>query len=459
MRGWRDVALLATFRAMTIALSLAAIAAAWVLLLLDVEPVPTWFFVFAWYPTLLLLDALVSRGGREVPLHRSGWRGVSLLVWSPVVWLLFEALNFRLRNWYYVFVPDHDVERWAGMTLSFATVLPALFLSGRLLERWGVGTRWRVGPITLRPWHLSAARFVGLLMLVLALVMPRFFFPLVWGAVWLMVEPTVYRRRPEWSLLHDIERGEWSRIGRLLLAGLCVGLLWEFLNFWARGKWIYTVPWMENLRLFEMPPLGFLGFPFFALEAWALYHLLAALGIAVPFDGSRRASGRRLVVALPVALAFAATALQGIDSWSVGSTTPRIERMPDVRRTDERLLKAAGYGSVFLLASTAPDSLAQRTGLAPQRAAAVVEVSRLATLRSLGTRNARLLRIAGARSVCAVSRREPHALWLAVHAVIQEWTPGKVLRSPTTVIPPSPRPTEAEVGVWVRGARRACAPD
>jgi hypothetical protein len=459
MRGWRDSARLATFRSMTIALSLAAIAAAWVLLLLDVEPVPTWFFVFAWYPTLLLLDALVSRGGHEQPLRRSGWRGVSLLAWSPVVWLLFEALNFRLRNWYYVFVPTHDVERWAGMTLSFATVLPALFLTTHLLERGGVGTRWRAGPIALRPWHLHAARVVGLLMLVLALVVPRFFFPLVWGAVWLLVEPTVYRHRPEWSLLHDIERGEWTRIGRLLLAGLLVGLLWEFYNFWARGKWIYTVPWMDHLKLFEMPPLGFLGFPFFALEAWALYHALATIGVAVPFDGSRRPSRRRLAVALPLAVVFAAAVLQGIDSWTVGSTVPRLAGLPGVRLVDERQLEAAGYSSVFLLASTAPDSLAQRTGLPPGRAAAVVEVSRLATLRSLGTRNARLLRLAGARRVCQVARREPHALWLAVHAVIQEWTPGKVLRSPTTVIPPAPRPTEAEVGVWVRGARRTCVPD
>lgn len=444
---------------MIVALSVATIAATWVLLLLDVEPVPTWFFVFAWYPTLVLLDALASRRGRERPVYRSGWRGVSLLAWSPAVWLLFEAINFRLRNWYYVFLPAHDVERWAGITLSFATVLPALFLTSRLLESMGMGKTWRARPITVHGWHLHAARAVGLLMLALALVMPRLFFPLVWGAAWLLVEPSVYRRNPEWSLLHDIERGEWRRIGRLLFAGLLVGVLWELYNFWARGKWIYTVPWLENVKVFEMPPVGFLGFPFFALEAWALYHALAGLGVAVPFDGSRRPSGRRLVVALPVAVAFAAAVLLGMDSWTLGSTTPSVDDLPGVRLVDTRLLRTEGYNSVFALAAVTPGALARETGFPPGRTAAIVEASRLTTLRGLGTRNAQLLHRAGVRGVCQVARREPQGLWLAVHAARQFWTQGRVFLSPTSVIPPAPRPTEAEVGIWVRAARRACAPD
>lgn len=444
---------------MTIALSLAAIGTAWLLLLLDVPPVPTWFFVFAWYPTLVLLDALASRLGHERPLYRGGWRSLSLLAWSPIVWLLFEALNFRLRNWYYVFLPAHDVERWAGVTLSFATVLPALFLTSRLLESVGVGETWRARPVPVRRWHLHAAQGAGLLMLALPLVVPVLFFPLVWGAVWLLVDPFVYRRHPEWSLLHDIERGAWSRIGRLLLAGLLAGILWEFYNFWADGKWIYTIPWLESLKVFEMPPVGFLGFPFFALEAWALYHALAALGVAVPFDGSRRVSGRRLVVAVPVAAAAAGAILLGMDTWTVGSTTPRVEDLPEVQLAAARQLRAAGYGSVPALAATTPEALTQASGLLPQQASRVVEASRLATLRGLGTLNARRLHRVGVRSVCQLARRDPGALWIAVHAARQWWAPGREFVSPTTAIPPAPRPTADEVLVWVRAARRACAPD
>ncbi len=441
---------------MAIALSLAVIVAAWTLLLLGVEPVPTWFYVFVWYPTLVVLDELASRKEGTRPVYRSGWRALSLLAWSAVVWLLFEAFNFRLQNWYYVFLPLHPAERWAGITLSFATVLPALFLMARLLESTGVGRAWRTRPVTLTAWQLRAATALGLMTLALALGLPRLFFPLIWGAVWLLLEPAVYRRHPEWSLFHDIERGEWGRIGRLLLGGLIVGLLWECYNFWARGKWIYTVPWLEHAKLFEMPPVGFLGFPFFALEAWTLYHALCAAGVAVPFARGRMPSGPRLLVAVPVAAAFAGAVLLGMESWTIGSTTPRVEDLPGVSLQDARELRAQGYGSVFSLATASPEALARASGLAPGRAAAVVDVSRLVTLRGLGTRNARLLHRAGVRTVCQVARREPLGLWLALLGARTRWEPARGSRSLNRVNPPAPRPTAAEVGVWVRAARRNC---
>ena len=62
----------------------------------------------------------------------------------------------------------------------------------------------------------------------------------------------------------------------LLASGLVCGLLWEFFNYWAGGKWKYTVPWPAGPKLFEMPWLGFLGFPPFALgcsSAWEAHRL------------------------------------------------------------------------------------------------------------------------------------------------------------------------------------------
>ena len=61
--------------------------------------------------------------------------------------------------------------------------------------------------------------------------------------------------------LRQLERGDYGQTLRLLLAGLIAGLFWEFFNFWARAKWIYTVPFFDELKLFEMPVAGFLGFP------------------------------------------------------------------------------------------------------------------------------------------------------------------------------------------------------
>jgi hypothetical protein len=67
---------------------------------------------------------------------------------------------------------------------------------------------------------------------------------------------------------------------RTLLAGLVCGALWEAWNFWARTKWIYTVPGFEGLNVFEMPLAGFLGFPPFAVECVVFLRWLGRGGIA-----------------------------------------------------------------------------------------------------------------------------------------------------------------------------------
>ena len=52
-------------------------------------------------------------------------------------------------------------------------------------------------------------------------------------------------------------------------------MLWEFWNYWAIGKWIYTVPIpFAGPKIFEMPLLGFLGFPAFAVEVYSLQNFI-----------------------------------------------------------------------------------------------------------------------------------------------------------------------------------------
>jgi hypothetical protein len=63
----------------------------------------------------------------------------------------------------------------------------------------------------------------------------------------------------------------------LLTSGFLCGFLWEFWNYWALSKWTYTVPYFGNIKLFEMPSFGFLGFPPFAIECWAMYIFVRSL--------------------------------------------------------------------------------------------------------------------------------------------------------------------------------------
>ena len=433
---------------MVAAIAMLALGAAWMLNGAGVEPVPTWFYVFAWYPTLLLLDRATRRRGDRPRVLADPWRVLSLGCWSIVIWLVFEAANFRLRNWYYVFLPATLPERWAGILLSFATVVPAVVLVERWLASWGVGHRWRSRPVPTRHWETPAIVGLGATMTIGALLMPDTLFPFIWGAAWLMVDPFVRRHRPEWSLLGDIERGDWGRIGRLMAGGVLIGLLWEFFNFHARARWIYTVPWLEHTKLFEMPPIGFLGFPLFALEAWSMYHALCVLGLAVDPSGKSAVAPRsRQALAALAASAVAATVLLGMERWTISSTTPLLTQMPGVTSGEVRALQDNGYHSVFQLADADEDGVAAATGLPSERAAGILETARLVTLRGLGTEHAADLATIGVRTVCQLARRSPGPLWTDMRAARRQRP-----NSPRQVV----RPTAAEVRAWIGAARRAC---
>jgi Domain of unknown function (DUF4332) len=422
-----------------IVFSLAALAVAWALLLRVMDPVPTWFYVFAWYPTLTLLDGVAVRlDGRPSLFARPGL-ALSLFAWSPVVWLAFEAANFRLQNWYYVFLPPHPVERWAGILLSFATVLPAVVLAERTLGAAGVFAGGRARPVIVRPRDLRASVWLALGAALLVLAWPRIFFPLAWGVGLFLFEPVAYHREPALSLVRDLERGDWGRVGRLLLGGLGIGLLWEFYNHWAEGSWIYTVPGLEQLKLFEMPPLGFLGFPIFALSAWAIYAALCAAGVAHPPAGERRLRARRAVPAALAAAVFTGLVLIGMEHRTISSTVPRLADLPGIAPDEVRALRDAGVVTARQLAATDPEHLASRVSLEAERVRAAVESARLATLRGLGAEHARALQRLGVLGRCDLVGRNPDSLAAAVRRVRL-----------------GARPTPAEVRVWTRGAEHEC---
>jgi uncharacterized protein DUF4332 len=398
--------------------------AAVVLLRYEIPPVPTWFYVLAWYPTLVILDEVVVLLGGESLLARPR-EVAAMLWWSAVIWFLFEAINFRLRDWYYVFLPADRLERWIGVTASLATVVPAVLLPERVLDRLGVWRDLRVRAFVLEPRHLEIAGWVGWGLLAAVLAFPRYLYPLTWGAVWLIAEPLLHRSDPDRSLFGDIRRGGWGRIARLMAAGLFAGLLWEMFNAMAQGRWIYTVPFLEHLKIFEMPPVGFLGFPFFALEVWSLYHLLAP-----------RTTRRTLLVSL----VFVVIVLAGIDHWTVSSTTPALRELPGVTNGVVARLREAGWNSVFRVARSPVAELAYRANLSPQDARAAHEAARLATLRGIGTAHAAVLIGAGFASVEELARSDPDSVWRAVR--------GRG----------GARPTLPEVRVWVRAAQQHARP-
>jgi Domain of unknown function (DUF4332) len=421
-------------------------------LFLGLAHVRVMFYCIAWWSYIFLADACVWRRRGTSLLRSRPWEFWFLAFWSVPIWNLFELFNFRLRNWFYVNVPLDATFGLIFNVASYATVLPGLFETYGLLRAYRVveGVRTRAWRVT--PFLLSACVAVGVAMLAASLLWPRFAFPLIWGFAVFLGDPVCYwagRSRTD-SLLGQLERGDPRAALRLLLAGLICGGLWEFWNFWAYTKWLYSVPYLENLKWFEMPPLGFLGFPPFALECYVLVNLLNAVRRGRNWEAwERTGPGAPRWLAFPAiaaALAFNGLVFVGIQSMTVQSVIPTLadlEGIPEERL--ERLARAGVTTPPVLLGRTAREdglqALAKVTGLAPADLMALREAARLVDLEGLGADHYNALRRLGIARIEDLARQDPSAL-------LPRWQ-AEVLRKP---------PNLAQVKLWVRAARRVSAP-
>ena len=234
-----------------------------------------------WWGYILFVDAWIRRiKGESLLTARRGEFAVMLPL-SVLLWVPFEFYNFHLANWHYEGLSPHRIERIAGGAAAFATVLPGVLLTSEWLDAKGVFRNLRIEPLRVNDRLLYGMLLFGVACATLPLMLPkstaRYAFAPVWIGYVFMLDP-INRSNGAPSLLRDFERGSLAKPASLFLAGLICGFWWESWNWFSAAKWIYDAPFTPEIRFFEMPMAGFLGFAPFAWELYAMYHFALALG-------------------------------------------------------------------------------------------------------------------------------------------------------------------------------------
>jgi hypothetical protein len=387
-----------------------------------VDPFYSAFYCFAWWSYILIIDAVIYRlKGNSLILTRTK-EFFLMIPWSLFIWLIFEAANLSLENWYYINLPDSTVERWLGYAIAYGTVLPGLFETTELLETLGLFKHSRIRKTVFTGEGHFILSLLGMLWLLSSVNIPEYFFPFIWVGFILLLDPISYRFGGR-SLLKDMEEGNPRKVYLLLTAGLICGLLWEFWNFWAFSKWIYTVPFFEKAKGFEMPLLGFLGFPPFAVQAYVMYNTVSLFRHKRGWEETQyqhdlQKRTRPLTSALTTIfiISFCVLIFRAIDLKTVDSYESDLKDAYWIEPGYREMLPKVGIANLEDLISKTRqknerEELALRLLVPKEDLNRWVENAKLAQLNGLGIENLRLLEEVGIHSVTVLAGEDPDRLY------------------------------------------------
>ena len=418
-----------------------------------VEPFVSWFYCFAWWAYILICDSLIYKmRGNSLLMSRTK-EFFLLMPWSVAVWLFFELVNLSMKNWYYINVPRNDLLRWIGYTVAYATVLPGIFETTELLESMGLYRGLSVPAIPeSRTWY-TPFWIVGGVFLILPITLPQYGFPLIWGSLIFLLEPINHRFGGK-SLMRDWQRGDPTKFLLLLTAGLACGILWEFWNFWARSKWIYTVPFFDELKGFEMPPLGFLGFPPFAVECYVICNFISLFRQKRGWERDqyglnpgKRTKPVAIVLSVVGLLIFYPLVFHSIDTKTINSYIARVADLnliePQYR---EKLVEMDLYtvDDLFqrIKEREGREELGEKLGISDNQISDWIRWSQLIRLKGLGIENFLLLKEVGVNDLQTLARQEPSNLY---EKLLRANRHHRITSQPIDL---------PKVKVWIRAAKK-----
>ena len=226
-------------------------------------------FTPLWLSYILVVNALKFRlSGSCMLTDRPGYL-LLLFPASALFWWFFEYLNRFVQNWHYQGVHYGPGEYFLYATISFSTVLPAvlgtrdLLLESRFIQT-GFHQAYRLDckQPRLLGWGVLLAACAGLTTIG---IWPNLLFPLLWISP-LLIIVSLQALLGEEHLFAPLVRGDWRIVIACAGAALICGLFWEMWNYYSLARWVYSIPFVDRIQIFEMPILGYAGYLPFGLQ-------------------------------------------------------------------------------------------------------------------------------------------------------------------------------------------------
>lgn len=241
--------------------------------ILVIQPFAIWYIPIVWYGYILFIDSLVYKIHKSSLITKYPKEFILLCLISILFWSIFELYNMYTLSWIYVNYT------WYLHLFDFTTIMPAILETFSLLNVLNIGKSIDIKN-TVKPKSSKDRIFIIIYVLVilggLASILPiiniELGLPFIWLGLFLLMDPLNYIiGRP--SLIQKISTGKKSIALRIWLSGIIMGFFWEFWNYQAYPKWYYTLPliYFPNLKLFEMPITGYLGYLPFAAEVFLFF--------------------------------------------------------------------------------------------------------------------------------------------------------------------------------------------
>ena len=242
------------------------------------QPFANWYFPIIWFGFILTVDAINKKISGKSLISNNFSKFLGIVIISGLFWWIFEIANLGVGNWAYQGLNFKNATvRFIFGTLSFSTVLPAFFEVYELIRNIHLFDNKK-----LKKKHDISKTFLhwmtglGVLSFILPVLFPKFAFPLVWLSFFLILDPINYLHKQP-SIIQHLRDRRLAIPLSLLLAGIIMGIFWEFWNYWAIPKWTYNVPFVGFFKIFEMPILGYFGYFPFAFELYTMYFFVQSL--------------------------------------------------------------------------------------------------------------------------------------------------------------------------------------